>query len=217
MTTYTDANMPEFNPAQICEDPHAYAVACCENGLLDKLPQLSFTPKTVTEAFLATLIAQPQNTQPILKYLWEANTHVSWDTQPILSRVAIVAPKLAPQIFAHVFETQPQKLKIFARNIAFQALRSETPHLLTTVLPYLSASSLRDLIKHACEHKQLPFAKTLIEVYPINESMDFLNDVPNEHRQEIEYVLSQMQSRRIHSSIEDASTPKRSKSSHRKM
>lgn len=188
---------------QMTKDPHAHAIECCKNGLLEQLPQLSFTAETVGEAFLATLIAQPKNAPDILNYLWETHPQVSWSTQLILSRVVLFAPKLAPKIFAHAFETEPQRLRLVARNIAFHALRSDTPHLLTMVLPYLSASALRELITHACQNKQLPLAKRVVEVYPADESLDFLKDVSRKHRQEVEYVLSYAQARRIRKSLED--------------
>lgn len=217
MTTQTDTKPQTLSSAQSPEDQHAYAIACCQKGLLKTLPELSFNnPETVAEAFLATLIANPKNTQLILKYLWEANPHVSWATQPILSRLATVAPKLAPKIFAHVFETQPQRLRIFARNIAFQSLRSESPDLLNTVLPYLSESSLRDLIEITCKDKKLPLAKMLVKAYPVEGSLDFLKKLSREHRQEVECILSEMQAHRIRSSLK--SIPRsRSKSAKRKM
>lgn len=206
-----------LEPTQITDDQHAYAIACCQKGLVKKLPELSFdNPQTVAEAFSATLIARPKNTQFILKYLWEVNPHVSWATQPILSRVATVSPKLAPHIFAHIFEAEPVRMKMFARNIAFQALRSQTPATLTMVLPYLSPSALRDLIADACKGKQLTLARMLVEVYPPEESLSFLKDLSSKNRQEVKSMLNEMQARRIHNSLKDLPSSRR-QSATRKM
>lgn len=195
MTQTPPQNLP---PA----DPHAYAIACCQSGLIKKLPELSFTPQTVAEAFVATLIANPKNAQAVLTYLWKNHPHLSWSEQPILSRLITVAPKLAPKIFAHVFKTDPLRMRLLARNIAVQALRSDTPDLLKTLLPYLSEKTMGDLIKTACENKQLPLAKMLVEAYPLDGSLDFLKNLSSKHRQDVQCVLSEMQSRRIHSHLE---------------
>lgn len=217
MTTKKEKNTQFVNPTQVPQVLHAYAVTCCKNGLLEKLPELSFNnPETVAEAFLATLIAQPKNTQSILTYLWEVDPHVSWDTQPILSRVAIAAPELARKIFVHAFETQPQQLRTAAQNIAYRALRFEDTNLLKVVSPYLRPSVLEDMIKDTCEKKQLPLVKTLVEAYPLERSPDFLKNLYPAHSQEAEYVLSIMESCRILSSLNDI-PESRSKSAPRKI
>lgn len=184
------------------DDPHAYAIACCQNGLIEKLPELSFAPETVAEAFIATLLAQPKNTHAILTYLWENHPDVSWGAQPILSRVITAAPQLAPNIFAHVFETDPQRMRLFARNVTVQALHEKNPELAKTVLPYLSEKTMGDLIKAACESKQMPFAKMLVRLYPVEGSLAFFKKLSPKHRQEVQEVLNEMQSRRIHSHLE---------------
>lgn len=202
MTTQTDTKPQTLSSAQIQQDQHAYAIACCQKGLLETLPDLSFhNPETVAEAFLATLIARPKNANAVLSYLWDNHPYVSWNEQPILSRLITVAPKLAPKIFAHVFETDPLRMRLLARNVGVQALRTNTPDLLIMVLPYLNARSLGDLIKHACESKQLSLIKMVVEAYPIDGNLDFLKDLSSKHQHEVQCVFNEMQSRRIHGHI----------------
>lgn len=199
-----------LKPTQITDDQRAYAIACCQKGLIKKLPELSFdNPQTVAEAFSATLIAHPKNAHAVLSYLWDNHPYVSWNEQPILSRLITVAPKLAPKIFAHVFETDPLRMRLLARNVGVQALRTNTPDLLIMVLPYLNARSLGDLIKHACESKQLSLIKMVVEAYPIDGNLDFLKDLSSKHQHEVQCVFNEMQSRRLHSILNDISPSER--------
>lgn len=175
-----------------------YFVACCSGGFLERVKKLRSTSQTMAvDAFAQTLKNRPPNAYEILEHVWNTHPNAPWHTQVLLRPLANFSLTLAKRLMEYYKIHDKHLYNSAALDLLEHAIETKNKDVVEFALPHIKPRDRVDMVVLATTTKHRPTIEIILSSFKPQEHHTVLHWVPQEHKNMVNEILSQMQAKRI--------------------